>query len=190
MIRSSELTIRISIEKISGCLRYLYRKHFSQGACGTLSEQRNAPAFELHIGIAHLTKFPRRLVQKRQNSAPRRPATPPPVNQICAQKTPVPHNFHILRSTLRQTCIPVTTCVARTSTLVASHICSWRKAISSCVQFSASLVTNLTLLPFHFSLQRPWCLMHSGASSPPDKIYIYRPQPCPPRGSSNPPLSR
>ena len=112
----------------------LYREHFRvlavspsktfQGACGTLSEQRNAPAFELHIGIAHLTKFPRRLVQKRQNSAPRRPATPPPVNQICAQRTPVPHNFHILRSTLRQTCIPVTTCVARTSTLVASHICS------------------------------------------------------------------
>ena len=113
---------------------HLYRGYFKvlavslsktfQGTCGTLSEQRNAPAFELHIGIAHLTKSPRRLVQKRQNSAPRRPATPPPVHQICAQRTPVTHSFHVLRSTLRQTCIPVTTCLARTSTLVASHIFS------------------------------------------------------------------
>ena len=113
---------------------HLYRGYFKvlavslsktfQGVCGNLSEQRNAPAFELHIGIAHLTKFPRRLMQKRQNSAPRRPATPSPVHQIRAQRTPVPHIFHILRSTLRQTCIPVTTCVARTSTFVASHICS------------------------------------------------------------------
>ena len=101
MIRSSELTIRISIENISRCLRYLHRKHFRVLVALSANKETHLHSSST-LASNILRKFPRLLVQNRQNSAPRRPATPPPVHQIRARRTRVPHNFHILRSTLRQ----------------------------------------------------------------------------------------
>ena len=71
MIRSSELTIRFSIENISGCLRYLHRKHFRVLVALSANKETHLHSSST-LASNIVRKFRRLLVQNRQNSDPRR----------------------------------------------------------------------------------------------------------------------